>query len=70
MIEKHISSILDEKNQEDLMRIVIDTFEKQLSKHPVLGLDGRYACSECGNMVIESFCYCPNCGQKINWRDN
>ena len=67
MIEKHISSILDEKNQEDLMRIVIDTFEKQLSKRPVLGLDGKYACAECENMVIESFGYCPNCGQKINW---
>ena len=70
MIEKHISEILDEKNQEDLMRIVIDTFEKQLSKRPVLGLDGKYACAECDNMVIESFCYCPNCGQKINWRNN
>jgi rubrerythrin len=68
MIEKHISSILDEKNQEDLMRIVIDTFEKQLSKRPILGLNGKYACAECDNMVIESFCYCPNCGQKIDWR--
>ena len=68
MIEKHISSILDEKNQEELMRIVIDTFEKQLSKHPRLGLDERYACAECGSIVIESFSYCPCCGQKIDWR--
>ena len=66
-MEKHISEILDEKNQEELMQVVIDTFEKQLSKHPTLDMEGRYVCTECGNMVIESFNFCPNCGQKIKW---
>ena len=66
-MEKHISEILDERNQEELMQLVIDTFEKQVSKHPVLVPEGRYTCTECGSMVIESFNFCPSCGQKIKW---
>ena len=66
-MEKHISEILDERNQNELMQLVIDTFEKQLSKRPVLDSKGRYICTECISMVIESFNFCPNCGQKIKW---
>ena len=69
MMEKHISDILDERNQNELMQLVINTFEKQLSKGPVLDLEGHHTCTECGNMVIESFNFCPNCGQKIKWED-
>ena len=69
MIERNISEILDEKNQEELIQLIINTFEKQLSKHPVLDLEGRYNCTECGNMVIESFSFCPHCGQKIKWEE-
>ena len=67
MIERHISEILDERNQEELMQLIINTFEKQMSKHPVLDSEGRHICRECGCMVIESFSFCPNCGQKIKW---
>ena len=69
MIERNISEILDEKNQEELMKLVINTFEKQLPKRPVLDSKGRYICMECVNMVIESFNFCPNCGQKLKWEE-
>lgn len=66
MIEKNISTILDMRNQEELMSLIIDTFEKQLSKKPT-AQDGKYACQECGHEVNNSFKFCPNCGQKICW---
>ena len=68
-MEKHISEILDERNQEELMQLVINTFEKQLPKCPTLDLEKRYTCTECGSMVIDSFNFCPNCGQKIKWEE-
>ena len=69
MMERHISEILDERNQNELMQLVIDTFEKQLSKHPALDCRGRYICTECISIVMESFNFCPNCGQKLKWED-
>ena len=66
-MEKHISEILNAKNQEEFMQLVINTFEKQLPKRPAPVSKGRYICPECVNMVIENFNFCPNCGQKINW---
>lgn len=67
MTEKHISSILDEKNQEEFMGLVIDTFEKQLSKRPVYHPDGGYTCSECEGELRTCYAFCPSCGQKIDW---
>lgn len=64
MIEKDISSILDEKNQEALMELVINTFEKQLPKKPKFHPD---TCSECGCGLKRYFRFCPNCGQKLDW---
>ncbi len=69
MNEKEISSILDEKNQEGLMELIINTFEKQLSKKPELYPDGQYTCSECDCGVKRCFRFCPNCGQKILWEE-
>ena len=66
MIEKNISTILDMRNQEELMSLIIDTFEKQLSKKPTAQGD-KYICFECEHEVNDSFKFCPNCGQKISW---
>jgi rRNA maturation endonuclease Nob1 len=66
-MEKHISEILDERNQNELMQLIINTFEKQLSKQTTLDLNGRYVCPECDDIVIESFGFCPHCGQKLKW---
>lgn len=68
MIEKNISSILDVKNQEEFMELIITTFEKQLSKKPI-AQGGKYVCLECESEVNNSFKFCPNCGQKIGWGD-
>ncbi len=68
-MEKHISEILDERNQEELMQLIINTFEKQLSKHPELYPNGQYTCSECNYDVKRHFRFCPNCGQKILWEE-
>jgi rRNA maturation endonuclease Nob1 len=67
MIEKHISTILDERNQDELMQLIINTFEKQVSKQTTLDLNGRYVCTECDDVVIKSFSFCPHCGQKLKW---
>lgn len=73
MIEKEIASILDEKNQEGLMELIINTFEKQLSKKPKFHHElyppGQYTCSECDYGVKRCFKFCPNCGQKIFWEE-
>lgn len=68
MIEKNISSILDVKNQEEFMELIITTFEKQLSKKPIAQGD-KHVCFECESEVNNSFKFCPNCGQKIGWSD-
>ena len=69
MIERTISSMLDEKNQEELMEIIIDTFEKQVSKKPKLQHDSQYICPECDSRAFKHYHYCPNCGQKLDWSD-
>lgn len=73
MIEKDISDILDEKNQEELMELIINTFEKQVSKaptpHPELYPSGQYSCPECDCGLYKWCKYCPNCGQKIKWEE-
>ncbi len=68
LIEKNISTILDVRNQEEFMELIITTFEKQLSKKPINQGD-KYECLECGHEVNTSFKFCPNCGQKISWGD-
>lgn len=65
MIEKNISTILDVKNQEEFMELIITTFEKQLSKKPI----NENACPECEHEINNNFKFCPNCGQKIWWGD-
>ena len=72
-MEKHISNILDERNQNELMQLVINTFEKQLSKKPLFHCElyppGQYTCSECDYDLKKRYRFCPNCGQKILWEE-
>ena len=70
MLERDISSMLDEKNQEELMELIINTFEKQLSKQPKLQYGaGEYTCSECECKLFKHYRYCHNCGQKLDWSE-
>lgn len=29
----------------------------------------RWRCPVCGEMAVECFRHCPDCGQKLNWED-
>ena len=65
------------KNRKKYAELAIDALEKQMGKKVE-----RYSCNTIGEMTFncpscnleyyvtdyEDFNYCPNCGQKIDWR--
>ena len=79
MFEREISEILDMRNQESLMELIINTFEKQLPKKPlpIFVIKGKrerlvsYQCPSCENSSLGNGeyrnKYCENCGQKLDW---
>lgn len=46
--------------------------EKQIPKRPIYAgfLRGGYWCLYCNEIVRRSDCYCSNCGQKLDWRND
>lgn len=68
MLEKIISEAIDEKNQADFYLAIIDALSKQLPREPK-GKEWLY-CPICGaDVLTEKYKFCPDCGQKIDWRD-
>lgn len=56
-----------------VLRSKLHTVERlQVKEHaltPILSID-IYLCSTCYTELLNEYKYCPECGQKIDWRTN
>lgn len=69
MNEKNISRMLEEIEEIEIVKLIVDALEKQIPHHlaPVTGIPH---CGKCGKAMVlnqGNLNYCPNCGQKIKW---
>ncbi len=58
------------------LRIAQACVDKQIGKKPLVveeynggWVPIRYPCPQCGGSLYVLVCYCPNCGQKIDWEE-
>lgn len=51
---------------ESALALAIDALEKQIPKKPYWEYGGWH-CKSCGLDVLSDECFCPLCGQKIDW---
>ena len=69
MNEKSISKLLEEIEEFELIKLIIDALEKQMPHHlaPVTGIPHCGKCGKVMDLRQGDLNYCPNCGQKILW---
>lgn len=69
MNEKSISKLLEEIEEFELIKLIIDALEKQMPHHlaPVTGVPVCGKCNGIMDLMQGDLNYCPNCGQKIKW---
>lgn len=77
---KDIDKIYEECKGIKKMELLADAFRKQVPKKPELQGDGydpegnlvydMWVCPCCNKryeLEYDEYCYCPNCGQRIDW---
>lgn len=74
---------LADADNAELSKLIDEAFEKQIAKKPTFDGDGyapdgtfvwdEWLCPCCGNRYevdFDDYAFCPNCGQKIDWRES
>ena len=58
-----------ERLTDEEIEMVWECIDKQIPEKPIGWNDKCYACGEHLSVFYDHPNYCPNCGQKINWKE-